>query len=153
LLYFIFSTWGRITLFLNCATLCKCKVLDFARPYILFYGCFYTIYRAPPCGAFILSPFHIPKKRSALFFFCRTRDIYFFHFNPLSLASPPNSALALSSTSGAVVLTFSALLNFERVLCTHTKDFICKAFQESAHAASVCDEREKEREFLIFRLY
>jgi hypothetical protein len=96
--------------------------------------------------------FIFQKKRSA-FFLQRAARYIFFHFNPLSLASPPNSALALSSTSGAVALTFSALLNFERVLCTHTKDFICKAFQESAHAASVCDEREKEREFLIFRLY
>jgi len=99
-------------------------------------------------------PFAISySEKEILFLFFAARAIYFFHFNPLSLASPPNSALALSSTSGAVALTFSALLNFERVLCTHTKDFICKAFQESAHAASVCDERKKEREFLIFRLY
>jgi hypothetical protein len=86
------------------------------------------------------------RKRDPLFF--AARDVFFSFQSSFAGLSTQFCALALFSTSGAVALTFSALLNFERVLCTHTKDFICKAFQESAQR--VCVRRVRERKGISY---
>jgi hypothetical protein len=74
LLHFTFSTWGQHFVSELRRSQQMQKVLDSARPYTLLR--LLLSYRALPYGAFILSPFHIPKKEIR-FFFCSARYIFF----------------------------------------------------------------------------